>query len=237
MKIALLGYGKMGQIIDRLATEMGHEVVLKIDLRGPDALEQLNSEIVDVAIEFTNPDAAPGNIRHALNCNVPIVSGSTGWHDQFPEIAKYCQEKKGALFTASNFSIGVNVFFAINKKLAEMMNNFDNYEVAMREVHHVHKLDSPSGTAITLAEGILEKLGRKKSWVESERASHDEIQISSEREGEVPGTHEVTYRSTIDDIEIKHTAHSREGFAVGAIRAAEWLHGKQGVFGMQDMLF
>ncbi len=237
MKIALLGYGKMGQIIDRLASEMGHEVVLKIDLRGPDALDRLHSDLVDVAIEFTNPEAAPDNIRHALDCDVPIVSGSTGWHDQFQEISKYCREKNGALFSSSNFSIGVNVFFAINKKLAEMMNTIDNYDVSMREVHHVHKLDSPSGTAITLAEGILDHLNRKKSWIGTEHAAPDQLFIRSEREGEVPGTHEVTYHSPIDDIEIRHTAHSREGFAVGAIRAAEWLIGRKGVYGMEDMLF
>ncbi|MBX2815464.1 MAG: 4-hydroxy-tetrahydrodipicolinate reductase [Saprospiraceae bacterium] len=237
MRIALLGYGKMGKIIDRKASEKGHEVVLRVDLNGPDSLDDIHADQVDVAIEFTNPEIAPIHIAHCIEGGIPIVVGSTGWYDQYEALSQLCLDRQASLFTATNFSIGVNIFFAVNRFLAKQMSGIPGYSPTMEETHHVHKLDAPSGTAITLAEGILKHLPRTSEWVMGdEKVREDQLPIVSHRIDEVPGTHLVQYRSTVDSIEIKHTAHSREGFAEGTIVAAEWLLGKQGVFGMEDLL-
>jgi 4-hydroxy-tetrahydrodipicolinate reductase len=238
MKIALVGYGKMGKAIEALALERGHTIVAKID--SPN-FEPAELKKADVAIEFTQPDAAVANITKCFEANVPIVVGTTGWYANYAELADYATKNKKALFTATNFSIGVNIFFNLNKKLAEVMNKFTDYEVTMNETHHIHKLDHPSGTAVTLAEGILNSIDRKNSYIgllENEKvdvAAFD-LKIVSRRENEVPGFHEVVYESEIDEIKISHNAKSRKGFALGSIIAAEWLAGKTGVYGMSDLL-
>jgi 4-hydroxy-tetrahydrodipicolinate reductase len=245
MKIAIIGYGKMGQMIDQLATKMGHEVVLKIDKENSHDLTVSNLQIVDVAIEFSRPEVAFDNLSRCIEAGIPVVSGTTGWLDRKDSVEQLCKEKEGAFLYASNFSIGVNIFFALNKMLASMMEEQIQYEVNMEEIHHTQKLDAPSGTAITLAEGIIEKLNRKSAWVNKNKAVPDQstfnttdsdLTIISKRIDSVPGTHSIQYDSSVDSIEIKHTAHSREGFARGAIQAAEWIIGKQGVFSMQDVL-
>lgn len=238
MKIALVGYGKMGKAIASLAKERGHDVVATIDDASFD-LSELNQ--ADVAIEFTQPDAAVHNIYKCFEANVPIVVGTTGWYDKYEEVSNFAKSNGKSLFTATNFSIGVNLFFSINKKLAAMMNQFPEYEVSMNETHHIHKLDHPSGTAVTLAEGILNNIDRKKSYVgllenEPSQLKALELKITSKREDEVPGFHEVVYESEIDEIKISHNAKTRKGFALGSIIAAEWLKGKKGVFGMSDLL-
>jgi 4-hydroxy-tetrahydrodipicolinate reductase len=238
MKIALVGYGKMGKAIASLAKERGHDVVATIDDASFD-LSELNQ--ADVAIEFTQPDAAVHNIYKCFEANVPIVVGTTGWYDKYEEVSNFAKSNGKSLFTATNFSIGVNLFFSINKKLAAMMNQFPEYEVSMNETHHIHKLDHPSGTAVTLAEGILNNIDRKKSYVgllenEPSQLKALELKITSKREDEVPGFHEVVYESEIDEIKISHNAKTRKGFALGSIIAAEWLQGKKGVFGMSDLL-
>ena len=229
MKIALLGYGRMGKTIEKLAVERGHSVVKKIDQGDtydfPDA---------DVAIDFSVPDAAVDNISMALKSGVPVVSGTTGWLDRYPEMVALCKENNGAFIYASNFSVGVNIFFELNKKLAQMMKALDSYNVSMTEVHHIHKLDAPSGTAITLAEGIIEE-SSKTDWILGNEESN-KITIKAVREAEVPGTHTITYQSDVDEIMIEHKAHSRNGFALGAIIAAEWLKDKKGVHTMKDVL-
>jgi len=230
MKIALLGYGKMGQVIERIAVERGHEIVLKKDeFNTYDGLEN-----ADVAIDFSVPMAAVDNISSCFHANVPVVSGTTGWLDRYDEMIALCKEKNGGFISSSNFSLGVNIFFGLNEYLAKMMANLDNYNVTMEEIHHIHKLDEPSGTAISLAKGVIEN-SNYTGWT-LEEAKEKEIHIEAVREGEVPGTHTVTYNSSIDSIEIKHTAHNREGFALGAVIAAEWLAGKQGIFSMRDVL-
>lgn len=236
IRIALLGYGKMGKTIDRLATEAGHEVVLRIDKDNTKDLTVDNLQKADVAIEFSQPDSAFENIRTCLESGVPIVAGTTAWLNRLSEAKELVARHQGALFYASNFSIGVNIFFALNRHLARIMNNYPEYQVDMEEIHHTQKLDAPSGTAITLAEGLIEGLQRKKAWVEGRPPELHEIPIMSKREGMVPGTHVVNYQSEVDTITIRHEAHSREGFARGAIRAAEWLVGKQGYYGMSDLL-
>lgn len=230
MKIALLGYGKMGQVIERIALERGHEIVLR--KKSTDAFDGL--ENADVAIDFSIPDAAVGNISACLNGGIPVISGTTGWLEHYSKMASLCEEKNGAFIYGSNFSLGVNLFFALNQQLAQMMAKFPQYKVSMEEIHHTQKLDAPSGTAISLAKDIIEQ-SDYSSWA-LDNAKPDEILIDAKRIENVPGTHSVFYHSDIDSIEIKHTAHSREGFAFGAVIAAEWLQGKTGVFTMKDVL-
>lgn len=230
MKIALLGYGKMGKVIERIALERGHEIVLKKDeFNTYDGLST-----ADVAIDFSVPSAAVDNISAAFNANVPVVSGTTGWLEHYDEMIALCNEKKGGFISSSNFSLGVNIFFGLNEYLAKIMKQFDSYKVSMEEIHHIHKLDAPSGTAISLAQGVIENSNYTGWSLDEEKSSH--IRIDAKRIGEVPGTHTVNYDSAIDSIEIKHTAHNREGFALGAVIAAEWLAGKQGIFTMKDVL-
>ena len=230
MKIALLGYGKMGQVIERIALERGHEIVLKKDENN--TFEGLTD--ADVAIDFSIPAAAVENISRCLNNNIPVISGTTGWLDHYQEMVDLCQDQKGAFISSSNFSLGVNLFFEINDYLAKIMSKFDSYTVKMEEIHHTHKLDAPSGTAISLAKGVIEN-SLYTNWT-LDNPNQNEIYIEAKRVGNVPGTHTVTYNSTVDAIEIKHTAHNREGFALGALIAAEWIVGKKGVFTMKDVL-
>ncbi len=230
MKIALLGYGKMGQVIERIALERGHEIVLKKDEFN--TFDGLST--ADVAIDFSVPMAAVENISACFNNNVPVVSGTTGWLNRYDEMIALCKEKNGGFISSSNFSLGVNLFFGLNEYLAKIMSNIEGYKVSMEEIHHIHKLDAPSGTAISLAQGVIKNSNYNK-WT-LENAKENEIHIEAVRTGEVPGTHTVTYDSGIDSIEIKHTAHNREGFALGAVIAAEWLAGKHGIFSMRDVL-
>lgn len=234
MKIALIGYGKMGKTIENIATQRGHEIILRLDVQNPEDFEQLYK--ADVAIEFTRPESAFHNLQRAFEAGVPVVCGTTGWLDKYEEIVHLCKDCNGTLLYASNYSIGVNIFFEINRRLAVMMNNYPMYDVAMQEIHHTQKLDAPSGTAITLAEGILQNINRKTQWVCNTEGEQQDIQITAKRIDPAPGTHIVSYNSTIDSIEIIHTAHSREGFATGAVLAAEWIVGKKGVFSLKDML-
>lgn len=230
MKIALLGYGKMGKVIERIALERGHEIVLKKDENNTyDGLVN-----ADVAIDFSVPMAAVENISSCFQANVPVVSGTTGWLERYDEIIALCNEKKGGFISSSNFSLGVNLFFELNDYLAKIMAPYNSYSAAMEEIHHTQKLDAPSGTAISLANGVIENSNYTK-WTLDKPAAN-EIQIEALRVEDVPGTHTVTYNSNVDSIEIKHTAHNREGFALGAVIAAEWLAGKQGVFTMKDVL-
>ncbi len=236
MKIALIGYGKMGQMIEQIAISKGHQIVVAIK---SDSTQQDWNLLrnADVAIEFTKPDIAMQNIFKCFDANVPVVVGTTGWYQHLEEVKLRCISEKQTILTATNFSIGVNLFFHLNKVLAKLMENLPEYSVKMEEIHHTKKLDAPSGTAITLAEGILAELSRKNNWkLGSESSLENEIAINAIRKDEVPGTHSITYTSAIDDIEIKHTAHSRAGFASGAVIAAEWLHGKKGVFTMNDLI-
>ena len=230
MKIALLGYGKMGQTIERIALERGHEIVLKKDEFN--TYEGLSN--ADVAIDFSIPAVAVENISNCFYANVPVISGTTGWLDRYDEMAVLCEEKKGAFISSSNFSLGVNLFFGLNEYLAKMMSKFDSYTVTMEEIHHTQKLDAPSGTAISLAKGVIEN-SDYTNWT-LENAKENQIHIEAVRTGNVPGTHTVTYNSSVDTIEIKHTAHNRDGFALGAVIAAEWIVGKQGIFTMKDVL-
>ena len=230
MKIALLGYGKMGKVIEKIALERGHEIVLRKS--GKDSFEGLNN--ADVAIDFSIPDAALTNISTCLNSNIPIISGTTGWLDNYEQVVSLCKEKNGAFIYGSNFSLGVNIFFELNEQLAKIMAKFDQYKVAMEEIHHTQKLDAPSGTAISLAKGIIDN-SDYSSWA-LENAKSDELLIKAKRIENVPGTHTVFYNSEVDTIEIKHTAHSRDGFALGAVIAAEWIRGKKGIFTMKDVL-
>lgn len=236
MKIALIGYGKMGKAIEAIAVAKGHEIVHRIDLSSQHLLEKEELSKADVAIEFTGPETAYNNILKCFAANVPVVCGSTGWLEQLPTVTSLCLEQHQAFLYASNFSVGVNIFFEINKRLAELMANQPQYEVKMEEIHHTQKRDAPSGTAITLAEQLMEKVRRKQQWVNEETTRPEQLSIISKREDPAPGTHSVTYTSAIDDITITHTAHSREGFASGAVIAAEWLKGKTGIFSMKDVL-
>jgi 4-hydroxy-tetrahydrodipicolinate reductase len=230
MKIALLGYGKMGQVIERIALERGHEIVLKKDEFN--TYDGLSS--ADVAIDFSVPTAAVSNISNCFKNNVPVVSGTTGWLEHYDEMVALCKEKEGGFISSSNFSLGVNIFFELNEYLAKIMSQFDSYKISMEEIHHTQKLDAPSGTAISLAQGIIEN-SPYTNWTMNNPNSK-EIHIEAKRIGEVPGTHTVSYDSAIDNIEIKHTAHNREGFALGAVIAAEWLAGKKGIYSMKDVL-
>jgi 4-hydroxy-tetrahydrodipicolinate reductase len=241
MKIALIGYGKMGKTIERIAQDRGHEVVLRLDVNNPEDFEKL--PMADVAIEFTRPESAVGNLEKCIAAGVPVVCGTTGWLKHFEDISAQTKAQNSAFFYASNYSIGVNIFFEINRKLAEMMQTQPQYDIKMTEVHHTQKLDAPSGTAITLAEGILQNVTRKGNWTcpqdthsPNTEGGDNSIVITAKRIDPAPGIHIVTYDSPIDTIEISHTAHSREGFATGAVLAAEWLFGKKGVFSMKDML-
>lgn len=242
MKIALLGYGKMGQIIERFALDRGHEIVLKITVDNKEDLTESNLRKADVAIDFSAPDAALDNIYACFTANLPIVVGTTGWYGQLQEVKNECLTSNNTLLYGSNFSIGVNIFFHLNKVLAKVMNNFPAYEVQVEEIHHTQKLDSPSGTAMTIAEGIIDNLDRKTEWVNElvgtpfeEILKKEELLIESHRIESVPGTHTVVYSSEVDEIEFKHTAHSRSGFALGAIVAAEWLEHRQGFYNITDI--
>lgn len=231
MKIGLFGYGKMGKMIERLAVSRGHEITAKVDLNNHD---NIDFSQIDVAIDFSVPEAAVNNIETALEQGIPIVSGTTGWLEHYDHVAARCRELNGAFLYASNFSLGMNIFFALNTHLAKMMSNMEQYRLALEEIHHTEKQDAPSGTAISLAEGIISQTSYE-TWKLGE-AGDNEIPITSKRIGNYAGTHIIDYNSTIDQIRIQHTAHSREGFAEGAVVAAEWLLGKKGVFSMQDVL-
>lgn len=230
MKIALLGYGRMGKEIEKIAESRGHEIVIRHD-----GNHVIDTTLADVAIDFSIPSAAFKNISNCLENNIPVISGTTGWLENYNDVVKLCTKKKGAFIYASNFSLGVNIFFELNEQLAKMMHSLNDYTISMEEIHHIKKLDAPSGTAITLAEGIIEN-SNKKSWELDKTTSENNILISAKRIPEIPGTHTVLYNSEVDAIEIKHTAHSRKGFALGAVIAAEWILGKTGVFTMKDVL-
>ncbi|MBO0329390.1 4-hydroxy-tetrahydrodipicolinate reductase [[Muricauda] lutisoli] len=230
MKIGLFGYGKMGKMIEQIARDRGHSIVAKID----DPSQDVDYSSMDVAIDFSTPEAAFDNITNCFKNNVPVISGTTGWLDKFEKAIKICDEHKSAFIYASNFSLGVNIFFELNEQLAKMMAELEQYKVSMEEIHHTQKLDAPSGTAITLAEGIIENTSYK-DWKLNESGDKT-ISIKSIREGMVPGTHSISYKSPVDTIEIKHEAHNREGFALGAVIASEWIQGKTGVFSMKDVL-
>ncbi|MGI8600127.1 MAG: 4-hydroxy-tetrahydrodipicolinate reductase [Chitinophagaceae bacterium] len=236
MRIALIGYGKMGKIIEEIALQRGHQVVLKIDSKNQSELTSKNLQQADVAIEFTNPHSANDHVKLCIDSAVPVVSGSTGWNEKLEEIKHFCTKNNGTLLHASNFSIGVNIFFNINQQLAKLMSAYPEYEPRLEEIHHTEKKDAPSGTAVTLAEDILFLLPNKNRWVNNETSEPDVIPVISKRIDPAAGTHHVKYTSAIDDIEIIHTAHNRKGFAFGAVLAAEFIKGKKGVFSMNDVL-
>ena len=236
IKIALIGYGKMGKAIEEIALQRGHEIVLKIDLDNAADFTAANLQKADVAIEFTSPHSAFNNVMKCLEYDVPLVCGSTGWLDKLDEVKAYCRQQNGCFLYASNFSVGVNIFFEINKRLAELMKPHADYNVRMEEIHHTQKKDAPSGTAVTLAEQVLEKIDRKNKWVNNETSDPQELSIISKRIDPAPGTHIVSYHSAIDTINIVHTAHNRTGFATGAVLAAEFVKGKKGIFSMKDVL-
>lgn len=236
MKIALLGYGKMGHIIEEIALQRKHEIVLRINDENLNELTTENIQKADVAIEFTNPQSAVDNILFCLDHNVAVVCGTTGWLSQLKKIEERCKEVNGTFLYSSNFSVGVNIFFEINKKLISMVKTHPGYDVSIEEIHHTQKKDAPSGTAITLAEQIINEAGKKNKWVNNKSENKNELSIISKRIDEVPGTHSVKYFSNIDDIEIIHTAHNREGFAEGAVLAAEFIKDKKGIFSMKDVL-
>jgi 4-hydroxy-tetrahydrodipicolinate reductase len=245
MNIALLGYGKMGKIIEKIATDRKHTIVLKIDYDNQHELTAENLKKADAVIEFTTPGSVLSNIQHCFDANVPIVIGTTGWYEHLQEVKQQCLQNNNTLLYASNFSVGVNIFFYVNRVLAKLMNNYPYYDVQVEEIHHTQKLDAPSGTAITIAEGIIENLDTKKDWVNVLTADgddpadgnikNDQLLIESFRINSVPGTHTVIYDSEVDMIEFKHTAHNRNGFALGAVLAAEWVHDKKGFFSVEEM--
>ena len=230
MNIGLLGYGKMGKTIERLATERQHEIVLRVDQPS----NSIDFDKVDVAIDFSLPNAAVSNIKSAIDAGVPVISGTTGWLDRYSEVVDYCQLKNGSFLYASNFSLGVNIFFEINRTLAKLMGGLNDYRITMEEIHHTQKLDAPSGTAISLAEQIIENTDYD-AWKLDEQVNNS-IPITAKRIAKTPGTHTVTYKSQVDTLQISHEAHSRDGFALGAIIAAEWILNKKGVFDMKDVL-
>lgn len=236
MRIGLIGYGKMGKEIEKIAIERGHYVTLIIDVNNPEDLTTQNLQQCDVVIEFTNPDSAVSNYLACFEAGVPVVSGTTGWLHQRGFIFEKCIEKNGTFFYASNFSIGVNLFFELNRQLAELMKSHQQYKVSMKEIHHAEKLDAPSGTALTLADDIIDILPTLTGWSIDGNAPYDELPIEAERTGAVPGTHIVTYESEVDYIEIKHCAKSRKGFALGAVLAAEFCETHKGVLTMSDLL-
>lgn len=231
MKIALLGYGKMGKVIERIATQRGHDIVLKIDNNN----NNYDLSIADVAIDFSVPSAAVQNITNAIEQQIPVISGTTGWLENFEHIKRLCEAKNGAFLYASNFSLGVNIFFELNQKLAQLMKTQSQYNVSMEEIHHTQKQDAPSGTAISLAEGIISE-SHLESWTLGKNSEPNQIGIEAKRIENIPGTHNVSYNSDVDRIEIQHTAHNRDGFGQGAVIAAEWIIGKTGVFSMKDVL-
>lgn len=236
MKIALIGYGKMGKAIEQIALSKGHEIVLKIDIDNAHELNTQNIAKADVAIEFTGPHSAFSNLMKCMELGIPVVCGSTGWLDKWETVKASCEQTGGAMVYASNYSIGVNLFFELNKYLASLMESHTEYNVLMEEIHHTEKKDAPSGTAITLAEQVLAAISRKKQWVNDAGNTTDDLSIISKRIDPAPGTHTIKYTSSVDDIEITHTAHNRIGFAGGAVLAAEFLHGKKGIYNMKDVL-
>ena len=246
MKIAIIGYGKMGKMVESIAVERGHQIILKIDIDNPDDFTQANLGKAQVAIEFTKPETAFANVSRCIEFGVPVVSGSTGWFDRLDEAKRLCTAHNGSMLCTSNFSLGVNIFFEINRQLARLMNRFPDYSTSIEEIHHTQKLDAPSGTAITLAEGVIGEISRIEKWELQQQpvgAKHvlplhtlSTLPIHAIRRDSVPGTHNVTYSSEIDDIEIIHTAHNRKGMALGAVMAAEYIHDKKGIFSMKDLL-
>ncbi len=236
MNIALIGHGRMGQLIEQIAIERGNTIGLIIDENNPEDLNNEKLKDIDVAIEFTIPAIAISNYKKCFDAGVPVVSGTTGWLDKWDEVINYCNEKNAAFFYASNFSLGVNLFFELNERLAQLMQPFDQYKAEMTEVHHTKKLDAPSGTAITLAEGVLEAYPELNGWVNETTNAKDQLGIESIREGDVPGIHTIKYDSDVDYIEITHSAKSRKGFALGAVLAAEYSAGKKGLLTMKDLL-
>jgi len=245
MNIALLGYGKMGRIIEKIATDRKHNIVLKIDFYNQQELTVENLKKADVVIEFSTPGSVLSNILQCFEAGVPVVVGTTGWYENLPELKKQCLEGNNTMLYATNFSIGVNIFFHVNKVLAKLMNNYPYYDVQVEEIHHTQKLDSPSGTAITIAEGIVSNIDSKKEWVNvltaegdetnDDNVKNDQLLIESFRIDSVPGTHTVIYDSEVDSIEFKHTGHNRNGFALGAVLAAEWVQDKKGFFSVEEM--
>jgi len=236
MNIALIGYGKMGHAIEEIAVSRGHQVVLRVGVENMEDNTVENIRKADVAIEFSGPDIAADNLKRCIDAGTPVVCGTTGWLERYNEIKSYCTSKDGAFLYASNFSIGVNIFFELNSYLAKMMDGHNEYSISLAEIHHTQKKDAPSGTAITLAESIINKQADKEKWVNEPTADPSVLPIISIREDPAPGTHSVVYHSAIDDISITHTAHNRKGFAFGAVLAAEFLKDKKGVFGMKDVL-
>ncbi|MBE9488539.1 MAG: 4-hydroxy-tetrahydrodipicolinate reductase [Bacteroidetes bacterium] len=236
MNIAIIGYGKMGKVIEGILLQRGHSVGVIIDVNNQDDFNKENFKNIDVAIEFTAPTTAFNNITKCLKFGVPVVCGTTAWLDKYDEVAELCKKVDGAFFYSSNYSIGVNLFFKVNKHLAKMMNGFSQYDVSVEEVHHTQKKDSPSGTAVTIAEGILEGIDRKEKWVGETTIKQNELEVLGIRRSVVPGTHTVTWESPVDSIRIEHMAKGREGFALGAIVAAEFLAGKKGVYTMDDLM-
>lgn len=235
MNIALIGYGKMGKEIEKIAVKRGHTIVLKVDVNNKDTVTAADLKKADVAIEFTTPHTVLENIKKCFDADLPIVVGTTGWYENFDKIKDEATRGNKTFFYATNFSLGVNLFFKVNKYLAELMNKYPEYEVSMEEIHHIHKLDKPSGTAITLAEQVIDKIDRKNKWSITDKTA-DTLFIEDKREGEVPGTHIIKYQSAVDDIEIMHKAHNRQGFALGSVVAAEFLKGKKGVYTMSDVI-
>ncbi len=243
MKIALIGYGKMGKAIEEAALERNivsgqekYEIIQKVDINNKQELTADKLCHADVAIEFSTPNAAFDNLSKCFDANVPVVSGTTGWMDQLEMIKNLCEAKGQGMVYASNFSIGVNIFFEINRKLAQLMNDHAHYDVSMKEIHHKEKIDQPSGTAVTLAEMLIKEIDRKEKWVGEQSSSSKDLVILSKREEDVPGIHNITYGSDVDNIVLRHTANSRKGFAKGALLAADWIIGKKGFYGMNDVL-
>lgn len=236
MRILILGYGKMGKAIEEIAEERGHTVPFKINIHNTQALKFIEAQSVDVAIEFSQPDSALENIKYCLERGIPVVCGTTGWLDKKQEAEELCRQHNGTFFYASNFSLGVNLFFRLNEMLAKMMKPHNIYNVGITEIHHTEKLDAPSGTAITLADGIIKQLPGKNRWINEATTEADSVPIISIREPNVPGTHIIQYDSEVDEIEIKHTAKSRMGFAMGAVLVSEWIIDKKGVFSMKDFM-
>ena len=236
MNIAIIGYGKMGHEIEKICRERGHNIVCTIDANEEANFDSDEFKSADVAIEFSSPESALNNYKLAFAANVPVVSGTTGWLDKIDVVKEACEKDGQTFFYASNFSLGVNILFAVNKYLANIMNDFPEYDVHVDETHHMHKLDAPSGTALTIAEGILQSLERKKQWKLDKQNSDDDLQINAFREGEVPGIHTIKYESEVDSITLSHDAKSRKGFALGAVVAAEFAAKKKGFLGMEDLL-
>tara|TARA_Y100000385_G_scaffold54905_1_gene52435 strand:+ start:1574 stop:2293 length:720 start_codon:yes stop_codon:yes gene_type:complete len=237
MKIAILGYGKMGRIIEKIAQERGHNIMLKINQHNLDQLNTENLKKADVVIDFSTPESARTNIIQSIDANTAVISGTTGWLDDYKEVEDYCIENDGTFLYASNFSLGVNLFFELNKNLAKLMRKHQQYKIDLTEIHHSQKLDAPSGTAISLAEQIISESEIKNKWTLHSENSDEELKIDAQRIGNITGTHSVNYKSETDSISIKHEAHSRDGFALGAVIAAEWIISKKGVFSMHDVLF